>query len=53
MSKLIQIKDSFFEEVNKKPSWGREQIKDLYRDIVIELLTKDQEDEQEPAKVSA
>jgi hypothetical protein len=37
-STLNKIKDSFFPQLNTKTSWGLSEVKDLYRDVMVDEI---------------
>ena len=38
---LTAVQTLFFERLEAKTSWGRNDLKDLYKDCVIEVLSKE------------
>lgn len=37
---LDEIQELFFEKLNSKTGWGKNDVKDLYKDCVLEILKK-------------
>ena len=38
MNVVTKIRDRFFERLNEKMGWGKEEIKKLYDEVAIEVL---------------
>lgn len=37
---IKQIQELFFQRLDEKTGWGKEQIKELYKQCVIDVITK-------------